>query len=1355
MNPGRWAKYGNPDPPLSAGLEEEDPPLGETPLQRALRRLGPPKRTEMARDATDIRQTEPAVRPFVDRSAELGLLPLPAPTVGPRPERPMTAAADVTAATNPGLRRLEATQNAPQPTIGTNPGGEVGSVGDLQEGRRQGAIVREWESKPAPVRHAVAGSEGFVRGVTAGHPEILLDDEKLAAFEDLPLTTGEQITRTLGFAGGAAGAIGTQNAAVGGAARFLPATGSARAAVEALRPGAQTGARSLGREALQSVPYDLALPAEDLGERLQNVGIGATGAVIANRLPRRAGTAAEVEDQLQDASERVSRSTRPAVNEELTAKLREISARSARPGGAQGAGSTPRLLGAASGTQGAASRDVVGTVGGVAAGATAGAAIGGEDNRAAGAATGALLGGRAGLLAARLGRKSGARPQLAHTDPDVQTILSTSATPQKAMGVGGKLSSALRGVPGAVRNTYQSLLDDVYSARRFGRMVGDTEEVSIEASRSRGWRGWADELVGIRPRGTGSTASDPTLREAVEAARGIEDDVVAYTRAQRALELAKNGMPEKGVDLAAAEAAVQKLGQVPEVTAAADKLRGFYRHLLDLRHRNGLLDDEGYQAILESGEHYVPFLRDLGEETAGGAGGAGGGKLFNRSSGVRRMKAGKADSPIVDPFEQAVLDAQSTAREVSRQRVFNVVSRIVEQDPNAAADWIRPIAPKFLGKKEDGGAMLAAPFGKEGRVIQTVVDGKRKYYEVVDEDLYDSLASLSPDTQSLFQRLVNVFSLPAQGLRTGVTNMPAFGAANAQRDAFFTSLAYKFPTKQTAAGSAVGGAVGAATAEDDERLEGLLTGAGFGAGAGVMAPHAKRIAGGLRHIIGNDDVYQSFLREGGAGTGFFVPNLKTARDVVGAMRQEGISARDIYHPASWWDALQKLNRSIEEAPRVAKFKDALQGGADPAAAAVAGREVSLDFARGGSGTKELRKLRAFWNPMIQGMDKLRSVLNPVKNPNAYMVGLAGMTAPSIALWNVNKDDPTYWQQPLWIRNLNWMVPVGTHEDGSTKFLYIPKPFEVGYAFGSVPERALDYLYQRDPERAKEAVRQMLGQTFGDLAPVPTAAEPLLENKFNYDTFRQRPVVGYDMQDLPTREQYNNETSSLALGASRAAELATFGLVQPSPEKIDHVLEGYTGSLGRTASEGISKMARVAGLDSRPAPPDRTRSQWARFVSRPGGFSSDDVDTMFRRFERADAHRAQYERLLDAGEDAAAERYAAEHEEDLEMAGELKGYVSDFRKLARERREIERDPVLSAEEKERMVGNLGQEARRVAALAVGPTPAPMFRDPIGKTPTFAADSLLQPKVPGTQGEQEQGNLGTSGSKPGGRWSKYRR
>lgn len=108
-----------------------------------------------------------------------------------------------------------------------------------------------------------------------------------------------------------------------------------------------------------------------------------------------------------------------------------------------------------------------------------------------------------------------------------------------------------------------------------------------------------------------------------------------------------------------------------------------------------------------------------------------------------------------------------------------------------------------------------------------------------------------------------------------------------------------------------------------------------------------------------------------------------------------------------------------------------------------------------------------------------------------------------------------------------------------------------------------------------------------------------------------------------------------------------------------------------------------------------------------------------------------------------------------MAGELKGYVSDFRKLARERREIERDPVLSAEEKERMVGNLGQEARRVAALAVGPTPAPMFRDPIGKTPTFAADSLLQPKVPGTQGEQEQGNLGTSGSKPGGRWSKYRR
>src|SRR5690606_20084544 len=132
-----------------------------------------------------------------------------------------------------------------------------------------------------------------------------------------------------------------------------------------------------------------------------------------------------------------------------------------------------------------------------------------------------------------------------------------------------------------------------------------------------------------------------------------------------------------------------------------------------------------------------------------------------------------------------------------------------------------------------------------------------------------------------------------------------------------------------------------------------------------------------------DDVYQAFLREGGSGTGFFIRDRTSARKLLQEMQRDGRSARDLLPTQAIrdvWETIQFLNRTVEEAPRVAKFADELRRGRTPAEAAVGGREVSLDFSRGGSATQEIRKLRAFWNPTIQGMDKLRSVLNPRRNP---------------------------------------------------------------------------------------------------------------------------------------------------------------------------------------------------------------------------------------------------------------------------------------------------------------------------------------------------------------------------------------
>lgn len=923
------------------------------------------------------------------------------------------------------------------------------------------------------------------------------------------------------------------------------------------------------------------------------------------------------------------------------------------------------------------------TLAGGASGAATGYATGDDNNRVGRAITFGLAGAIAGSVLGEAAAKAGTfrRTQLAASDPDVAAVLSEGSPRSSARaavtGLGAKLAAG-------ARSGFQKVLDDVYAARKFGTDVGKTTAVSEEASRAKGWRGFSDALIGVRAGGAPPTT--PTLRLAVEAAKGHEADVTALLRAERAIELDDAG---KGwylaTDRATTQRVIQKLGAVPEVRQAADQLRAFYDHLLELRWKNGLLSDAEYQAIRAAHQQYVPFVPAT-EAEALGAGGSRGGRLFNSTKGVRKLTEGAGGYAKVDPFEQAALDAQRTARDVSRQRVMQQVAGIVEQTPEAAAPFIRRLPSEGL---------QSATRQAEGRTIDAIVNGKRERYEVLDPDLYDALSQVGPTSQSVVTRL---FGPVANALRAGVTSIPSFGLANASRDAFFTTQAFPFPVKSALAGSAAGAVTGAAT-DPEHPLAGAAKGAALGLGAGIMARHAYRIGTGLSEVLGNTTLYQDWLREGGAGFGWFGASRKDAARLVTQLRH-GTRVRDLVNPRTWWDAVQYLNEAIEQAPRVAKYRTDLEAGLSPRAAAVGSREVSVDFAKGGSDplVKAARGTTAFWNANLQGKLKLGSVF---RSPKAWAVGLASMTAPSVALWSINKDDPEYWRRPQWERNLFWLVPAGQEADGRTRFAKIPKPFEVGFAFGSIPERLLDFAYQRDPDRTIAAVKDMMGQTASGLAPVPTAVLPVVETqigKEGYDTFRQRPIVTSDVQNLPAREQYNLDTPGPAIAVSRGIEAVTGGLVSPSPEKVAHVLAGYGGTLGQRAVELGDKAGKQLGLDTRPVSSRVSPSQWARFVTRPNDFGTDDVQAMYRQFDAGQAHYQKMKDLLDEGREGEAQQYLASHLGELQAYYRLKQPVADFRKLSAMRRATEQDRTLAPEARRQRLDAIGQVAAQVAADA---------------------------------------------------------
>src|SRR5690606_10557425 len=134
---------------------------------------------------------------------------------------------------------------------------------------------------------------------------------------------------------------------------------------------------------------------------------------------------------------------------------------------------------------------------------------------------------------------------------------------------------------------------------------------------------------------------------------------------------------------------------------------------------------------------------------------------------------------------------------------------------------------------------------------------------------------------------------------------------------------------------------------------------------------------------------------------------------------------------------------------------------------------SSDFGRAGTVGKDINRVTALWSARIQGWNKLlREVRERPAQTTARAV--ASIPLPSVVLYVINRNIPAYWELPQWRRDLFWNIPYR----GGEKFIMIPKPFELGVLFGALPERALTFIDQQDPNAIND-LRAMLGSEVGD------------------------------------------------------------------------------------------------------------------------------------------------------------------------------------------------------------------------------------------------------------------------------------
>jgi len=245
-----------------------------------------------------------------------------------------------------------------------------------------------------------------------------------------------------------------------------------------------------------------------------------------------------------------------------------------------------------------------------------------------------------------------------------------------------------------------------------------------------------------------------------------------------------------------------------------------------------------------------------------------------------------------------------------------------------------------------------------------------------------------------------------------------------------------------------------------------------------------------------------------------------------------------------------------------EFSAGIRAGATPLEAGFAARDL-MDYNKMGTIARALNQIIPFFNASIRGTDKLFSEFRSHPMRTLFKT-FVGVTLPSLLLYSVNRDNPRYQELPEWQKNLFWIViPPGEN----SPIIRIPKPFEPGILFGSLPERMWEKFDRGDEVSMTEALKQA-----GDvMAPgyMPQAMLPLLENATNHSFFMSGPVVS------PAREKYPRE---LQYGTYTSDTMKVIGSwANYSPAKLENLYNGWTAGLGGYALFAMDELLQGTGI----------------------------------------------------------------------------------------------------------------------------------------------------------------------------------
>lgn len=760
------------------------------------------------------------------------------------------------------------------------------------------------------------------------------------------------------------------------------------------------------------------------------------------------------------------------------------------------------------------------------------------------------------------------------------------------------------------------------------------------------------------------------------------NDLRAYLVAQRDTEYKARTL-RTGIRSMDSQSVINQFKNDSQIKEASKIIYNALDGVLQYAVDNHLLTSENAEALRESNAFYVPMQRVLENDRGNNVGNRG------RVNDIIKKRTG-SELDVKDVLENIISNSSNIIRQVENNNVLKALYKQGEESGLTGAVYDVIPAPMFkvgtqtlatwekelkrqgvntenldLQKSID----IFSPSNKvdSKNLITSFIDdnGKRKYLQFYDEDVFNNLMGMDRKFMSKILSISSKLNMP---LRFGATiGNIGFAIPNMISDtaqAAVYSTAGFIPVVDNAIG------VLNILAVENKHVEKFLN---------QIAPeYTKKV----------NFMYELYKQSGAPSSTRLSQYRKSTQSIMNEIygtKSSTLGIKESFKPLKrTLDMLSYIPDISEQSTRFRVYQKNYnyykrKGNSEMDSrimAAIESRDATQDFGRTGNITKEVNQAIPFSAARIGSSYTFAEKVSD--NPKKVGFRIAMLTATALAISAMGYNSTKIQELNQRKKDDNFVFDIGDN------VITIKKPQGVLRSIINLAEYIQD-LATGHIEEGKEGERlgTWLNNAIMDNMPadevtglVPNAVAPLIENAINKDFYYNTDIVkSYDL-DLPESEQYYDYNSQLSKWIG--------SIFNYSPAKIDNLISGYFGGLGTSVTNTIDYVLGKMGVIPEQAEMGAERNSVGK-----------------RFFVNVNSNSKSLDELYNTKDELTKKKnggtITSEETKQLEKINEASSQIADINKKIKS---IKSDEYLDGQEKAEKIKALQSERTDTARQALG-------------------------------------------------------